>query len=94
MSEKHTYEEIADSYRLWAEYVDPNGEMTEEEFVLIPSSSGLRFLLLVSGEGFDSMGYKGGSRIFGFPKSARFGCIPIMDSFSLSRQNSPLQSAN
>ena len=44
MSEKHTYEEIADSYRLWAEYVDPNGEMTEEEFVLIPSSSGLRFL--------------------------------------------------
>lgn len=32
MSTKYTYEEIADDFRLWGEYMDPNAEMTEEEF--------------------------------------------------------------
>lgn len=27
-----TYEEIAKNWSLWIEYVDPNGEMTKEEF--------------------------------------------------------------
>lgn len=32
MSANHTYEQIAEQYSLWIEYVDPNAEMTEEEF--------------------------------------------------------------
>ncbi|ADU15524.1 MULTISPECIES: hypothetical protein [Pseudomonas aeruginosa group] len=32
MSTQHTYEEIAEDFRLWGEYMDPNAEMTEEEF--------------------------------------------------------------
>jgi len=32
MSHAYTYEQIADDFRLWGEYVDPRGEMTEEEF--------------------------------------------------------------
>ena len=29
---KRTYEQAAESYELWTEYVDPNATMTEEEF--------------------------------------------------------------
>lgn len=29
---KHTYEQTAESYELWCEYVDPHATMTEEEF--------------------------------------------------------------
>ena len=32
MSKQHTMTEIADSYELWAEYVDPDATMTEAEF--------------------------------------------------------------
>lgn len=32
MSTQHTYEEIAEDFRLWGEYMDPSAEMTEEEF--------------------------------------------------------------
>jgi len=29
---KRTYEQTAESYELWCDYVDPNATMTEEEF--------------------------------------------------------------
>jgi len=29
---KHTYKQTAESYELWAEYVDPNATMTKKEF--------------------------------------------------------------
>jgi len=29
---KHTYEQTAEDYELWCEYVDPEGTMTEAEF--------------------------------------------------------------
>lgn len=32
MSTQHTYEQIAEDFRLRGEYMDPNAEMTEEEF--------------------------------------------------------------
>lgn len=32
MSINHTYAEIANDYRLWADYVDTDATMTEEEF--------------------------------------------------------------
>ena len=32
MSNPHSYEEIAESFALWIEYVDPDGTMAEEEF--------------------------------------------------------------
>ena len=32
MSKHYTYEEIAESYGLWCDYVDPMATMTEEEF--------------------------------------------------------------
>ena len=32
MSKQYSYEQIAQDYELWAEYVDPNATMTEEEF--------------------------------------------------------------
>ncbi|EPU0269688.1 hypothetical protein ACM7YN_15890 [Pseudomonas aeruginosa] len=32
MSTQHTYEQIAEDFRLLGEYMDPNAEMTEEEF--------------------------------------------------------------
>jgi len=28
----HTYEKIAEDYRLWQEFVDPHNTMTESEF--------------------------------------------------------------
>ncbi|MDP5916574.1 hypothetical protein P3863_05740 [Pseudomonas aeruginosa] len=32
MSNQYTYEQIAENFALWGEFVDPNAEMTEEEF--------------------------------------------------------------
>lgn len=32
MSKQHSYEEIAQDFRLWGEYVDTDATMTEEEF--------------------------------------------------------------
>jgi len=32
MNKQYTYEETAESYNLWGEYVDPEGTMTEAEF--------------------------------------------------------------
>lgn len=32
MSSQYTYEQIATDFRLWGEYMDPNAEMTQEEF--------------------------------------------------------------
>lgn len=32
MSNQYTYEQIAEDFALWGEFVDPNAEMTEEEF--------------------------------------------------------------
>ena len=32
MFKAHTYEEIATDWNLWAEFVDPSGESTEEQF--------------------------------------------------------------
>lgn len=32
MSKHYTYEEIAESYGLWCDYVDPMATMTEEDF--------------------------------------------------------------
>ena len=32
MNSDNTYDEIARSYRLWSQYVDPHGIMTQEEF--------------------------------------------------------------
>lgn len=32
MSANYTYEQIANDFRLWGEYMDPSAEMTEEEF--------------------------------------------------------------
>ena len=29
---KYTYEETAESYELWCDYVDPHATMTEEQF--------------------------------------------------------------
>jgi len=32
MAKNYTYEQIAQNFELWGEYVDPHAEMTEEEF--------------------------------------------------------------
>jgi len=32
MSQQHTYAEIANNFSLWSEFVDPDGNMSEEEF--------------------------------------------------------------
>lgn len=32
MAKNYTYEQIAQNFGLWGEYVDPHAEMTEEEF--------------------------------------------------------------
>ncbi|MCY1455745.1 hypothetical protein D9M71_729020 [compost metagenome] len=32
MSQSHTYAEIAQDFRLWQEYVDPDATMSEAEF--------------------------------------------------------------
>lgn len=32
MSSQYTYEQIAEDFALWGQFVDPNAEMTEEEF--------------------------------------------------------------
>lgn len=32
MAANHTYTQIAENFQLWGEFMDPNGEMTEDEF--------------------------------------------------------------
>ena len=32
MSKQYTYEQVAENYELWSEYVDPDATMTKEEF--------------------------------------------------------------
>lgn len=42
MSQQHTYEEIANDYRLWIEFVDVDASMTEEEFNALSTDEKIR----------------------------------------------------
>lgn len=39
---KHTYEQTAESYELWCEYVDPHATMTKEEFDVLSTEEKIK----------------------------------------------------
>lgn len=43
MNARYTYEEIAESFSLWQEYVDPGALMDESEFESMPISERIQF---------------------------------------------------
>lgn len=50
MSSQHTYEEIANSYSLWIEYVDTDAAMTEEEFEALSTEEKVKLQVEAFGE--------------------------------------------
>ncbi|WP_301152111.1 hypothetical protein [Metapseudomonas otitidis] len=50
MSQQHTYEEIANNYRLWVEYVDTDAAMTEEEFEALSTEEKVKLQVEAFGE--------------------------------------------
>jgi hypothetical protein len=50
MSQQYTYEQIAENFRLWQEFVDANAEMTEEEFDAMTTEEKVRIQVEAFGE--------------------------------------------
>jgi hypothetical protein len=50
MSKQHTYEQIAESFTLWADYVDPNATMTEEQFNQMTTEEKVEMQVEIFGE--------------------------------------------
>ncbi len=50
MSKQYTYEQIAEDFRLWGEYMDPNSEMSEEEFEALSTEEKVRMQVEAFGE--------------------------------------------
>lgn len=50
MSSQYTYEQIAEDFRLWGEFVDPNAEMTEEEFDALSTEEKVKLQVEAFGE--------------------------------------------
>ena len=50
MSSQYTYEQIAEDFRLWGEYMDPNDEMTEAEFDALSTEAKVRMQVEAFGE--------------------------------------------
>jgi len=50
MSKQYTYEQIAENFRLWQEFVDTGAEMTEEEFDAMTTEEKVRIQVEAFGE--------------------------------------------
>lgn len=50
MSQQYTYEQIAEDFRLWQEFVDTGAEMTEEEFEALSTEEKVRIQVEAFGE--------------------------------------------
>ena len=50
MSQQYTYDQIAEDFRLWQEFVDTGAEMTEEEFEALSTEDKVRIQVEAFGE--------------------------------------------